>query len=178
MYITNIHERKISAASKEVGALLDTVSSTEDRMWPYENWSNIKFDRPLEVGAIGGHGPIRYTVTSYTPGKSIRFIFTKDFDGYHELVLIELDATRCLLRHPIQANTTGFMFLMWFMMIRPLHNALVEDLFDKVEIQVSCNPRPRSWGLWVKLLRRLRRLPTHNKHLNSELGKKAPRPVK
>ena len=156
MNIKNIHERKISASDNKVGALLDSVSSREDKIWPYENWSNIEFDRPLEVGAVGGHGAIKYVVTAYEPGNSIKFRFTKDLDGYHEMVIKEIDATHCLLRHSIHANVTGSMALLWPIVIRPLHNALIEDLLDKVEMQVSSVQRPRRWNIWVILLRRMR----------------------
>ena len=166
MHITNIHERKISAPDRNIGALIDTISSTDDRIWPHENWPRIKFDRPLEIGALGGHGPVRYTVESYSPGKSIRFAFTKRFDGYHEITLEKIDETTSLMRHTIKAKTTGLATMTWLLAIRPLHNALIEDLFDKVEMQLSCNPRPRSWGVWVKLLRNLRGIDTPNRRRN------------
>jgi len=155
MYIANIHERKISSPVNDIGALLDTISSYDDKMWPHENWPKIKFDRLLETGAIGGHGPVRYTVASYSPGKSIKFNFTKHFDGYHELTLEKINETVSLIRHSIKAKTRGLETISWLLAIRPLHNALIEDLFDKVEMELSCNPPPRSWGIWVKLLRRL-----------------------
>ncbi|UNO43730.1 DUF2867 domain-containing protein [Streptomyces sp. MST-110588] len=36
----------------------------------------MRFDRPLGVGAYGGHGPVRYRVSAYDPGRRIRFDFT------------------------------------------------------------------------------------------------------
>lgn len=178
MYIANIHERKISSPVNDIGALLDTISSIEDKMWPYENWPRIKFDRPLETGAIGGHGPVRYTVASYSPGKSIKFTFTKHFDGYHEITLEKIDETVSLMRHTIKAKTTGAKTITWLLAIRPLHNALIEDLFDKVERELSCNPQPRSWGVWIRLLRRLADIATQNKRLNVKPNKSTLRSIK
>jgi len=155
MNIKNIHERKIKASARTVGELLDSVSSSEDKIWPVENWSKIKFDRPLEVGAIGGHGAIKYKVIEYNPSSSIKFKFTKDLEGYHEMVITEINRNECLLRHSIYAKVTGFMIFLWPIMIRPLHNALIEDLLDKVEIQLSSVKSPKLWNSWVKLLRRL-----------------------
>ena len=178
MYIANIHERKISAPVNDIGALLDTVSSSYDKMWPHEIWPTIKFDRPLETGAIGGHGPVRYTVASYSPGKSIKFTFTKHFNGYHEITLEKIDETVSLIRHTIKAKTTGLKTITWLLVIRPLHNALIEDLFDKVEMQSSGNPRPKSWGVWVRLLRGLVNIATQNRRLNEKPSKSSLRSIK
>jgi hypothetical protein len=73
--MSNVHERMIAAPAARVGALLDTLASADDRFWPQENWPGVKFDRPLQVGATGGHGTGPYTVSSYTPGRHIRFEF-------------------------------------------------------------------------------------------------------
>ena len=63
----NVHERTIAAPVARVGALLDTLSSADDKFWPHENWPGVKFNLPLQVGATGGHGTGPYTVSSYTP---------------------------------------------------------------------------------------------------------------
>jgi len=44
----------------------------------------------------------------------------------------------------------------WYFLIRPLHNALIEDLFDKVESQVAQVVHPQVWSLRVQNLRRER----------------------
>ena len=76
MKVRNVHERKIKASSGEVGQLLDSLASSADRLWPHETWPPMKFDQPLQPGAKGGHGPIRYFVKSYEPGKNVYFEFT------------------------------------------------------------------------------------------------------
>ncbi|MBI5092684.1 MAG: SRPBCC family protein, partial [Candidatus Hydrogenedentes bacterium] len=71
MKITNIHEREMQAAPESVGALLDSLSSPADALWPRRSWPPMILDRPLSVGATGGHGPVRYVVDSYTPGQAV-----------------------------------------------------------------------------------------------------------
>jgi hypothetical protein len=44
----------------------------------------------------------------------------------------------------------------WFFLTRPLHDALIEDLFDKVESQVARVERPQVWSSRVQKLRRER----------------------
>ena len=67
----NVHERTIAASAARVGALLDTLSSANDKFWPHENWPGVKFNLPLQFGATGGHGTGPYTVSSYTPGRQV-----------------------------------------------------------------------------------------------------------
>jgi hypothetical protein len=61
MPVINIHERVLDASIFEIGKLIDGLASANDKLWPHDRWPAMKFDRPLSVGAIGGHGPIRYT---------------------------------------------------------------------------------------------------------------------
>ena len=75
MKVLNIHEREFEADPIQIGALIDTLASKEDRLWPKHVWPRMEFDRSLGVGAKGGHGPIRYFVEEYTPSKSIKFHF-------------------------------------------------------------------------------------------------------
>jgi hypothetical protein len=63
----------------------------------------MRFDRPLAVGAIGGHGPIRYVVEAYDPGAMIRFRFTRPagFDGVHGFTVVTRDEG-VVLRHDLK----------------------------------------------------------------------------
>jgi hypothetical protein len=76
MKVINVHERELQADLEKVGALIDSLSSLEDALWPISSWPRMEFDLPLSVGATGGHGPVRYFVESYTPSQAIRFRFT------------------------------------------------------------------------------------------------------
>jgi hypothetical protein len=156
MRMSNVHERRIAAPAAQVGALLDTLASSDDRFWPHENWPAVRFDRPLQVGATGGHGTGPYTVTSYAPGKHIRFEFGGERDGYHEFTLEEAGDNISLLRHTMKAKLTVRSAYRWYVRIRPLHNALIEDLLDKVEGQLSHLDSPQLWSARVMRMRQER----------------------
>lgn len=117
----------------------------------------MKFDRPLGVGAIGGHGPIRYTVEAYERSRSVRFRFTgpRGFDGTHafELVVVSADETR--LRHVLAMEARGRAALTWPLVFRPLHDALVEDAFTTTEISLGMPPQVMRWSGRVRFLRAL-----------------------
>ena len=59
----------------------------------------------------------------------------------------------CLLRHEMKADLTFSSAWRWYFLIRPLHNALIEDLFDKVESQVGRLKYPQVWSSRVQKLR-------------------------
>ena len=62
----------------------------------------------------------------------------------------------CLLRHALKAELTFNSAWRWYFLIRPLHNALIEDLFDKVESQVARVEHPQVWNSRVQRLRQER----------------------
>jgi hypothetical protein len=160
MQIVNIHQRHIPASCAQVGRLLATVASSDDRVWPHENWPRMQLDRPLQVGAIGGHGPIRYRVAAYEPAQRIRFEFMRGSSGYHELQLQASSEHSCWLTHTIRTQPTLKFRIAWLLAIRFMHDALVEDLFDKLEAQFHPVPHPKRWGWYVKLLRAKNGWPT------------------
>lgn len=64
----------------------------------------MRLDRPLDVGASGGHGPVRYVVDAHEPGRSVRFRFTdpSGFHGHHAFTNSEVgDEVGVLLRHEL-----------------------------------------------------------------------------
>ena len=155
MTILNIHQRKIAATKKEVVKLLKTLASTEDKIWPFETWPRMKLDKGLTEGSNGGHGPIRYFVKRYIEGELIEFQFLKPkgIDGVHRLEILS-DNESTILKHTIDARTSGKAMMSWHWFIRPLHDALIEDAFDKVE-NIATNQHKRTkWSPWVKFLRK------------------------
>jgi len=66
----------------------------------------MKFDKPLSVSANGGHGPIRYFVEEYEPGKRVVFRFTgpNGFDGCHGYDVFELEKDKTGLRETLKMN--------------------------------------------------------------------------
>lgn len=155
MRVRNIHERVITASSEQLGTLLDTLASGDDRLWPRERWPAMRFDRPLGVGAVGGHGPIRYFIANYRPQRSILFTFTgpPGFQGQHGFEIERVDDQRALLRHRLEMVASGRARLSWTLVFCPLHDALIEDALDKAEQQLGQAPLPRNWSLWVRTLR-------------------------
>ena len=125
--IANVHERALPQGA-EPGALLDRLATPSDPLWPVATWPPIWFDRPLGVGARGGHGPVHYDIDGYLPGRWVRFRFTapRGFDGYHEYRV--LDGTDGpILRHTLVMQATGPARVTWPLVFGPLHDALLED---------------------------------------------------
>ena len=155
MKVLNIHERELEAPASRVGRLLDSLASEQDALWPLHAWPRMSFDRPVGVGAVGGHGPIRYIVEAYSPGKSVRFRFTapRGFDGFHALEVESRDPASPHLRHTLQMTTHGLARLTWPLIFRPLHDALVEDALTTAEASLERSSRARPWSSWVRCLR-------------------------
>jgi hypothetical protein len=155
MKVINIHQRLLPAAPERVGALIDTLASPHDALWPRRDWPRMAFDRPLGVGARGGHGPVRYFVESYTPGQAIRFRFTgpRGFDGWHALEVLDATRQHCVLEHRIEMRARGWARLSWPLFFRPLHDAVVEDALTVAEESLGLAPRAVPWSWYVCLLR-------------------------
>jgi len=159
MRVCNVHEREYPLPLKAVGALIDSLASSDDRLWPVSKWPPMRFDRPLAVGAAGGHGPIGYTVEEYHPGKSIRFRFTAPcgFNGTHRFEVEERQG-KTILRHVIEMRAMGPALLSWPLAIRSLHNAAIEDCFDRATVSLGIGlPHPARWPIYVQLLRAVMR---------------------
>jgi hypothetical protein len=158
MPVLNIHSRVIPLSCGEVGTLIDALASREDRLWPTARWPAIHLDRPLGVGAVGGHGPIRYTVAGYQPQRWVRFRFTRPrgFDGFHEFAVEPLDPARTRLTHLLVMRPRGLARLSWPLAYRWLHDALLEDALDSAERALTGHAgHHASWGVHVRALRRI-----------------------
>ena len=155
MRVLNIHERKLPVPADQVGVLIDSLSSRDDALWPKQSWPRMELDRPLSVGASGGHGPIRYIVEAYTPGQMIRFHLTgpAGFNGYHRYEIIKSSARSSVLRHTLEMITHGPAVVSWPVAFRPMHDALVEDSLAVAEASLGRPPQVRPWSGWVRLLR-------------------------
>lgn len=139
-WIENVHVREIAAPAAVVGDILDSIGSADDRLWATDIWvaEPVVFDRPLGVGADGGHGSIRYSVIEYDPGRRIVFEFSPDggLAGTHAFDLEPLGPDRSRLAHTLEAETSRWM--------RPLvpvligwHDAMVETAFDRAELEAT-----------------------------------------
>ncbi len=154
--VLNIHKRIIDQPKSKIVEILETLSTENDQLWPKEQWPAMKFKGGIQVGAKGGHGPIRYSVEKYDPNEIVQFRFSRPlgFNGIHKLELRELENQRTEVKHTIDMNTEGKGTWLWIFTVRSLHNALIEDGFDKLENHFSEVPKKTEWNRWVKILRR------------------------
>lgn len=155
MNVLNIHERQIPVKACELGTLIDSLASDQDALWPKEVWPRIRFDRALGVGALGGHGAIDYVVEEFCPNQMVKFRFLspRGFNGYHWLEVVDNGKDSAILRHTISMRTEGLAQLLWLIIIRPLHDALLEDALAKAQASMGINPLVRPWSTWVRFLR-------------------------
>ncbi|MBG0833163.1 SRPBCC family protein [Planomonospora sp. ID67723] len=156
----NIQHRLIDAPAERLSTLLDRLGTDGDRLWPKPAWPPLILDAGLTPGSRGGHGPIRYSVTDYEPGRRVRLAFdpATGIDGYHELLVTAEGPERCRLTHTLTGTAQGRMRMLWPLVIRWMHEALMHDLFDNAERIAAgrLSRRPARWSLWVRLLRRAR----------------------
>lgn len=155
MQVHNVHQRALGASPDEAAFLIDGLGSREDPLWPAESWPPMRFDRPLQCGAAGGHGPIRYTVVSYEPGTRIEFAFTgpQGFNARHWFEIVQEAGSGTVLRHSIAMRASGIALLSWPLVFRPLHDALLEDALAKAQASLGEAPQAVAWSHWVKILR-------------------------
>lgn len=139
--IENVHVRQIPDSAGVIDEVVE--------LWP-SAWPPLVLDRPLGVGAKGGHAFVRYSCTDYVPGRRVEFTFGPGFGlvGTHALEVVPGG-----LRHVLTGRTRGLMRLGWPLAVRWLHDALIEDLFDNAATALGHPPvRPARWSPWVRLL--------------------------
>jgi hypothetical protein len=164
--IRNVHERRLNAEPATVEALLARLASPDDRLWPAHRWWPQRFDGGLTVGAKGGHGPVRYKVESVGPHRVVfRFPVQGGFLGTHRLEVFP-DGDGSILRHTLELRTVGRARLLW-PLIRPLHDALLEDCMDNaVRATGGTVAAPARHSAYVRFARRKlgieNRAPTSN----------------
>ncbi|MER7192142.1 SRPBCC family protein [Streptomyces flaveolus] len=154
--VLNVHERSLPAPPERVGALIDSLGSENDRLWP-PGWPPVRFEGPLAVGVPGGHGPVRYVVSHYVPGSWVRFRFTgpQGFEGFHEFSVERLDAGRTVLRNTLVVRPRGVRWAAWALIVRPLHDAAFRHSLDCAELALTGRVAdPVTCGRYVRLLRR------------------------
>lgn len=159
MKVLNIHERQFPVDPDISGTLINTLSAKDDKLWPGELWVAMRLDKGLQIGSRGGHGPIRYFIKEYEPGRKLVFQFTgpAGFNGCHYFQAVSgSDAGTSILRHVIDMDATGSSLLTWPLIFRPLHDALIEDALDKAQNNLGLGDNKTSWSFWVRFLRWLR----------------------
>ncbi|MGC9440419.1 SRPBCC family protein [Streptomyces sp. WG5] len=155
MAVLNVHERTLPVPPAEVGVLIDSLGGEEDRLWP-PDWPPVRFEGPLAVGVPGGHGPVRYVVSHYVPGRWVRFRFTgpRGFEGFHEFSVECLDGRRTVLRNTLVVRPRGVRWLAWVLVVRPLHDAAFRRSLDCAERALTGRvAHPVRENRYVRLLR-------------------------
>jgi hypothetical protein len=154
MQVTNIHERTLLMNAGDAWYLIESLGAANDLLWPVGCWPRMRLDRPLTLGASGGHGPIGYTVVEYVPRVAVKFRFNRPagYDGYHEFRILPR-AGGVTLRHTLIMQTRGSASWSWLLVLRPLHDALLQDLMDRASSYSSGHPFESSWSLRVMFTR-------------------------
>jgi hypothetical protein len=139
--VRNVHERAVAASPTEVGALIDDPG----RMWPRERWPGLRQN---------GIGFLRHEPLERVPGERLTFRITGPggFTGWHGWDLAQGNG-HTLLRHTVEADAKGWTRLAWPTVIRPLHDALHEDVLDSAERAVGSERAARRFSPRVRFLR-------------------------
>ncbi|MGW4099712.1 hypothetical protein [Mycobacterium sp. NPDC004974] len=125
----------------------------------------MRLETALAVGAVGGHGAVKYHCTQFVPQRLIEFTFDevagRQVDGHHAFEFLSRSGGT-LVRHTVDAEVPGRITAWWFrVFVEPTHNVVVEEIFDTVEeLATGRVCRPSRWSPWVRLLRYRRGLPT------------------
>jgi hypothetical protein len=155
--VLNTHERRFPISPEMAGRILDSVSSRDDLLWPNELWPPMVLDRGLAPGSRGGHAMVRYQVSEYVPGKRVEFEFRPmqrlpAFRGRHYFEVLPRGG-QTLLRHTIDVDTDFATWVRWKLVVEHLHDALLEDAFDKAGRNAHVPAPHRSrWPLRVRFL--------------------------
>lgn len=154
MRVERRHWRDLDATPEEVAQLIAGLGSDHDRLWPSEHWPGtvIAFDRPLAVGARGGHGLIRYSVEQYEPTRRVTFRFDpgEGLDGTHGLAIEPLPDGRTRLVHSLDTRLEGAVRLAKPMLER-MHDTLIRQLLDRAELATAGRvAQPVRMPLWMR----------------------------
>jgi hypothetical protein len=157
MKILNVHTRVINQPKAKINELLKTLATDNDLILATDKWPPMKLNEGLKEGSRGGHGPIRYTVQKFIPYEFIQFEFVKPsgFNGIHKFEINALEEFKTEIKHTISMNAQGIAILTWSLAIRWLHDAYIEDAFDKTENYFLLKKKKTTWSIWVKVLRAL-----------------------
>lgn len=170
--LRNVHTRVTDGTLADAARLLESLGTAEDRMWPRDRWPRIRLDQGLAVGSRGGHAGVRYRVLDVEPGRRVRFVFEADsrplLAGWHEFRVDPIGADglewthELVLENPSLQVRTGLI---------PLHNALLEDLFDQVEFELGQHPlERRAFTASIRTLRALLRPSRHKAKSGARVG--------
>lgn len=115
----------------------------------------MKLNNGLQISSEGGHGPIKYFLKRKQNCELIEFQFTKPkgFIGVRRFEIKPRAKGITLIIHTIEMRTKGIDSLKWAFAIRWLHDALIEDCFDKLERNLGISQSISKHSRWVVFLR-------------------------
>lgn len=151
--VRNVHQRMIDAPASAVQEWVSTLGTPDDQLWPTDLWFPMRLDAPVAEGGRGGHGPVRYHCVTHTTEKT-EFVFDSIGTGTHTFWIDDHGAST-ILRHELVASFALRERLAWAFVVRPLHDALLEDLLHGAQVRAGGSPSAPRWSPWVRLLRRL-----------------------
>jgi len=157
MKVHSVHAREISAPPERVGALLDGLGGEQDRLWPIDRWSTVPFELrgPLAAGTTAQHGPIRYAVEAYEPGRRLTFRFAPGLGlvGTHGFEVEPLGERRTRLTHELEGRVEPKMLALW-PIVRGYHDALVEDILAQAARAATGHEVPSGrWPYWLRIVK-------------------------
>lgn len=140
--IVDIRSRQIVGTLEQASFLLQGFADDSPILWPINLWPRDKFDSPLQVGAIGGHGATKYVVVSYDPKKELvfKFISPKGYIGMHGFTLetISIQGKQgVIITHVTKLLLKRYHLTMWYLAIKWVHEALIEDCFNNAELYLT-----------------------------------------
>lgn len=131
--VRNVHERRIARGGDHARGMLDTLGTKDDLMWRTDLVPAMVMSDGPRIGSAGGHGSIRYRVTAFQPGERIEYTFADGLGlaGTHTFTVS--GGASPMLRHEIRGELSGVMRWAWGPIIEPMHDGVIEDIFDHVE---------------------------------------------
>ena len=136
------------------GELLDALGSAADEVWPGDRWPPMRLEGAPAVGVRGAHGPVRYVVSEYLPGRRLAFTFTspQGFYGGHAFEVVP-DGDGVWFGHTLELTPVGWARVAWPLAFGPLHDALAADAIVRARRAVGEAVEQARGSAWVRLLR-------------------------
>jgi len=151
MRIDNVHERTVTGGPAEIGPLLARLGQPDDPLYP-PSWPPMRYADGIVVGARGTHG----IVSAYEPGRLLELSFPPGMGitGVHTFTVTPLGDGRSRVRHAVDADATPVMWLAWKVAIEPAHDAVLEELLDRLAAATGTPPvRTAAPSQYARLLR-------------------------
>ena len=144
----NTHARIVTGPFEQVAGLLAGLGADGDLLWPGDRWPPMVLDRGTEPGSAGGHDRVRYSVEAAElsgPARWVTFRFAPHLGlvGTHRFDAEDLGDGRVELRRVIDAQPIRSMRIAWPLVVRWMHDAVIEDAFDGAEAALAGEPVQR-----------------------------------